>query len=80
MLIVHGWARTVVFGARFLVGIKVEFRGLEHAPMNGAIIAAKHQSMLDTIAPFLIFPRRVLFSKKNSSICPLLAGMLGVPV
>jgi 1-acyl-sn-glycerol-3-phosphate acyltransferase len=84
MFVVHGWARTVVFGARFLVGIKVEFRGLEHAPKHGAIIAGKHQSMLDTIAPFLIFPKASFVFKKELLYMPFIgwyawrAGMIPV--
>ncbi|NEX93635.1 lysophospholipid acyltransferase family protein [Caulobacter sp. 17J65-9] len=52
MRLVQGWARTVLGAARILCGIKVEVRGLEHRPSGGALIAAKHQGMLDVIAPF----------------------------
>lgn len=52
MRLVQGWARSVLGAARLLCGIKVEIRGLEHRPSGAALIAAKHQGMLDVIAPF----------------------------
>jgi len=48
------WARWTMGMARVLCGVSVEFRGLEHRPTGAALIAGKHLSMLDTIAPFLI--------------------------
>ncbi|MEI9905052.1 MAG: 1-acyl-sn-glycerol-3-phosphate acyltransferase [Asticcacaulis sp.] len=54
MAVIRWWARAVLFGARMLVGLKVEFRGLEHRPTGAALVAGKHMSMLDTIAPFTV--------------------------
>jgi 1-acyl-sn-glycerol-3-phosphate acyltransferase len=45
------WARVTVWLVRIVCGVRVEFRGLEHLPRGGALIAAKHQCMFDTIAP-----------------------------
>lgn len=48
------WSRITLGALRLLCGVKVEVRG---APPGGAaLIAAKHQSMLDTIAPLLVLP------------------------
>lgn len=47
------WCRLVLGGLRLLCGVRVEVRGLEHLPSGPCLIAAKHQAMLDTIAPFL---------------------------
>ncbi len=52
--IIKLWARWVLVMARWLCGVRVEFRGLEHRPSGAALLAGKHMSMLDTIAPFLI--------------------------
>jgi 1-acyl-sn-glycerol-3-phosphate acyltransferase len=52
MRLVQGWARSVLGALRLLCGVKVEVRGLEHRPTGAALIAAKHQGMLDVIAPF----------------------------
>ena len=46
------WTRLVMGGLRLICGIRVEVRGLEHRPIGPALIAAKHQSMLDTVAPW----------------------------
>jgi 1-acyl-sn-glycerol-3-phosphate acyltransferase len=45
------WARVTMWLVRIVCGVRVEFRGLEHLPRGGALIAAKHQCMFDTIAP-----------------------------
>lgn len=49
---VRAWAHTVLFGLRWICGVKVEVRGQEHMPDGGCLLACKHQSMLDTIAPW----------------------------
>jgi 1-acyl-sn-glycerol-3-phosphate acyltransferase len=49
------WAQLVLWGLRVICGTRVEFRGLEHMPVGSGLVAAKHLSMLDTIAPFLVF-------------------------
>ena len=48
------WVRLTLWGLRAICGIRVELRGLEHRPTGAVLIAAKHQSMLDTIAPFVV--------------------------
>lgn len=56
------WVRLTLGGLRVLAGVRIEVRGLEHRPRGPALIAAKHQGMLDTIAPltFLDDPAFVL--------------------
>lgn len=44
------WGRISLFLLNHVCGLKVEFRGLEHIPDGGVIIAAKHQSFLETFA------------------------------
>lgn len=44
------WARAVVWGMRWIGGMKIEFRGLEHLPAKGpALLANKHHSESDGI-------------------------------
>jgi 1-acyl-sn-glycerol-3-phosphate acyltransferase len=50
------WCRLVLGGLRLLCGIRIEVRGLHHLAAGAALIAAKHQSMLDTVAPFRFLP------------------------
>jgi 1-acyl-sn-glycerol-3-phosphate acyltransferase len=58
------WARTVLFGLRWICGVKVEVRGRENMPEGGCLLACKHQSMLDTIAPW-VFVRDPAFVLKQ---------------
>lgn len=59
------WARFVLFGLRWIAGVKVEVRGLEHRPAGAALIAAKHQGMLDVIAPFAFLDDACFVMKKE---------------
>jgi 1-acyl-sn-glycerol-3-phosphate acyltransferase len=44
------WARAVVSGMRWIGGMKIEFRGLEHLPARGPVLLAnKHHSESDGI-------------------------------
>jgi 1-acyl-sn-glycerol-3-phosphate acyltransferase len=51
--VVPVWAAIVLFGARWIMGIRWQVRGLDNLPPGPALIAPKHQSMMDTIVPFL---------------------------
>jgi 1-acyl-sn-glycerol-3-phosphate acyltransferase len=44
------WTRTSIWLLDKVGGVRVEFRGLDHLPRGGCIIAAKHQSALETLA------------------------------
>jgi 1-acyl-sn-glycerol-3-phosphate acyltransferase len=53
MTTIRVWARAQVFGLKWLCGVTTEYRGLERLPQTGCILALRHQSTFDTIAPFL---------------------------
>ena len=72
MAVIRWWANSVLFGARWIVGVKVEFRGLEHRPDGPALIAGKHLSMLDTIAPFVVLKRPAYVLKHSLIYLPFL--------
>ena len=65
MWVIRNWSRFVLFGLRWIAGVKVEFRGLEHLPTGASLLAGKHQSMLDVIAPFAILPDNCFIMKKE---------------
>jgi 1-acyl-sn-glycerol-3-phosphate acyltransferase len=65
------WARVVAFGARWICGIKFEVRGLEHLPDGPVMIAAKHQSTFDTVAPILFTKRPVYVLKQELLDMPI---------
>lgn len=63
-LVMEVWARVAAFGARVICGIKYEVRGLENLPDGPVMIASKHQSTYDTVAPIL-FTRRPVYVLKQ---------------
>ena len=65
LAIIKLWARWALGMAQLLCGVRVEFRGLEHRPVGAALIAGKHLSMLDTIAPFLMLDDPCYVLKKE---------------
>lgn len=66
------YARTVVFGLRAIVGVKVELRGREHIPDGPLLVAGKHQAMLDVFIPFLLFDDPVIVMKRELLWYPIL--------
>jgi 1-acyl-sn-glycerol-3-phosphate acyltransferase len=46
------WCAVELWGARWICGIRIVIEGREHIPTGPALVAIKHQSMLDTIFPF----------------------------
>lgn len=65
------WARGVLWGLRTIGGVRVEVRGAEYAPTGPALIAGKHQSMLDTIAPFVTLADPAFVLKRELLALPL---------
>lgn len=65
MGVIKIWARMVLFGLRWIVGVRVEIRGLEHRPTGAALVAGKHQSMLDVVAPFVVLDDPCFVLKKE---------------
>jgi 1-acyl-sn-glycerol-3-phosphate acyltransferase len=78
------WARATVWGVRVICGIRLEVRGREHIPQGAALVAAKHQSMLDTVTPFLFMPAPSVVLKRELLKLPIFgwfsrrAGMIVV--
>lgn len=68
--VVKSWARFVLFGLRWIAGVRVEFRGLEHRPTGRGLVACKHQAMLDTIIPFVVLDDPCIITKKELMIVP----------
>lgn len=62
---IRSFARLMIFGLRWICGIRVEIRGKEHVSGGPVLIAGKHQAMLDVFVPFLIFRDPVLVMKRE---------------
>lgn len=63
--VVRAWAKFVLFGLRHIAGVRVEVRGLEHRPKGAALVASKHQGMLDVVALLAILPEPCFVLKKE---------------
>lgn len=64
------WSRGNLFLLRVLCDVKVELRGLEHAPKGAGLIAAKHQCMFDTMALWHVLPGACYVLKKELIAIP----------
>jgi 1-acyl-sn-glycerol-3-phosphate acyltransferase len=65
----HFWGRGVL-GLLRICGIRVEVRGREHIPAGPALVAPKHQCMLDVFAQFTWLPASVFVMKKELNWIP----------
>lgn len=72
MGVIKIWARMVLFGLRWIMGVRVEVRGLEHRPSGAALIAPKHQSMLDIVVPFTVLDDPCFVLKKELIVVPFI--------
>ena len=72
MWVIKAWAHTTLFGLKLIMGITVETRGLEHRPKGAALVAGKHQSMLDIVWPFTVLEDACFVLKKELSWMPVL--------
>ena len=53
-----------------ICGIRVEVRGREHAPTGAALVAPKHQCMLDVFAQFSVLPATSFVMKQELTWIP----------
>ena len=76
--VINVWARTVLFGLKYIVGIEIEVRGRENLPADGKfMVASKHLSTLDTIAPFVMLNNPAFVFKKELFKVPIFGWYLG---
>jgi 1-acyl-sn-glycerol-3-phosphate acyltransferase len=79
---VRFWGKFILFGLRWIAGVRVEVRGTP--PRGPALIAAKHQGLLDICAAFAVLPDACFVMKKELLQIPyfgwyaLKAGMIPV--
>jgi len=59
------WAAGTEILLKAVCRISVEIRGVEHMPAGRALIAAKHQCMYDTMAPFRALPDACYVMRKE---------------
>ncbi len=66
----HVWLKLVFWGLRVFCGVTYEVRGKEHVPQSGALVAMKHQSMFETLAPWDILKDPCIILKKSLTQLP----------
>jgi 1-acyl-sn-glycerol-3-phosphate acyltransferase len=66
------WSHGVMLLLRVVCDIRVELRGREHIPKGAALIAPKHQCMLDVFAQFAWLPDSCFVTKKELMWIPFL--------
>ena len=67
------WTYGILFLLRVICGIKVEVRGKQYIPKGPALVAPKHQNMLDVFAEFAVLPHSIFVMKKELVWIPFLA-------
>jgi 1-acyl-sn-glycerol-3-phosphate acyltransferase len=63
--IISYWAKTMVWLARLVLGIRFDVAGRENIPSMPSIIMAKHQSAWETMALQVLFPPHVYVVKRE---------------
>ncbi len=69
--VVRAWARSSLWACRVIAGIRTEFRGLDRIPKGALLVAAKHQSFLETFALVAIFDDPTFVLKRELMWIPL---------
>lgn len=70
------WVRVGFFLMRWVIGLDYEVRGAENLPKGGALVAAKHQSMWDTMVFHMLLPDPVYILKKELISIPFFGWYL----
>lgn len=74
---IMGFCHGCSFLARIIMGIKIEYRGIEKLPKDSALILlSKHQSYFDPILAFKIRPDVTALAKKELFNTPFLGTVL----
>lgn len=65
------WARLVLGGAHLIAGVRYEVRGAANIPSGPGLIAAKHQSMWETVAFHILLADPAIVMKTELMKIPL---------
>lgn len=84
MATIKAWCRSSLWLLRVIVGARVEVRGREHIPPGGFLVAAKHQSFLETFTLVTLVEEPAFILKRELMWIPLFgwycakAGMVAI--
>jgi 1-acyl-sn-glycerol-3-phosphate acyltransferase len=76
--VVNVWSRVALWGLKYIQGITVEVRGLENLRDGKVMVAGKHLSTLDTVAPFTMMNTPAFIFKKELFKVPIFGWYLDV--
>lgn len=65
------WVRMALGALKLFAGVGWRIEGAENLPRGGAVVAANHQSMWETLALFLILPNPVFILKTELMRVPV---------
>jgi 1-acyl-sn-glycerol-3-phosphate acyltransferase len=65
------WARTQIFAARVICGIRLQVSGQENLPAGPAVIASRHESTFDVLVWIAILPAACFVVKRELCQIPL---------
>ena len=74
--IAQHWARTVLYGAEAICGIRTVVSGWENLPGGPALIVSQHQSAFDTLIWLKLVPRVSYVFKAELAKVPLFGPLL----
>lgn len=75
--LLHWWARAVVWGMRWIGGMKVEIRGLANLPARGpALLANKHHAESDGIVLAAVIPDITFVAMQELFRLPVIGAIL----
>ena len=80
----RAWSAACLWGLDVICGLKLEVRGREYIPHGPALVASKHQSMLDALLPFTLLDNPSIALKRELSELPFFgwytkrAGMMAL--
>jgi 1-acyl-sn-glycerol-3-phosphate acyltransferase len=70
------WARGLLWGLRYIVGLRHVERGRDNIPNGPCLIIANHQSAWETVALAVIFPNASFVAKQETARIPIVGWFL----
>ena len=71
-----GWSRSSLWLLRVVAGTRCEITGLENIPQGGLMVAAKHQSFVETFTLVTVFRNPVFILKRELTWIPVFGWAL----
>lgn len=65
------WSQMMLGALKAIAGVSYRIEGRRHIPAGGALVAANHQSMWETIALYALLPKPVMILKKELLRIPI---------